>query len=103
MLKLKNERGNEENLVMIDKIDELKGRILSVTIRVHKASGIPLEKCFETYCQYTWIDEKEESFTSSIVEKVSQSPEFNYEKTHLLFISEYVLQKVWESTLVISV
>lgn len=98
-----DERGKEQDLVLIDKIDDLKGKNLIITLKIIRADNLPADKSFRTFCRYKWIDENESLHETQVIESNTQNPEFNYEKAHDLVINEATIKKINKSSLMISV
>jgi len=97
------DRGLEQNLILVDNIDQLESKTLQVTLKIHCARGLPSKNIDELVCRYKWIDDKAEEYQTEVNTAKTTNPDFNYTKEHDLYVSSYVLNNIWESSLVIGV
>ena len=98
-----SEGGIETNLLHYDSVEDLEGKTMNVLLKIISARGLAKTYANELYSKYIWIDENGEEFATTPIEKPTTNPEFNYEKNHELFLTKYVIDKMWESALSISV
>lgn len=72
-------------------------------LQIFSLRGLPSKYSSSVYCKYNWIDENAASFETGKTVVRSQNPDINYEKDHDLFLSRYVIDHMYESSLAINV
>ena len=80
-----NEHGEEfnENTDLVDDPNELLSKRLDFTVEIEHAE-LPANFCQDTFCRYYLLNDQNEpqTFNTSIVQGVTQNPEFNYIGRH---------------------
>ena len=61
--------------------------------------------CTEVYCDYKWIDENGQKFETEKTPPMikTKNPEWNYKMTHDLYLSNYIVNNLQESVIMINV
>lgn len=80
----------------------MKGKILRIHLRVEEARGLPEKYSYNTFCKYKWIDEKDQEFETE-KQPFNQNPQFNYIQDHDVFVSKFVIDKLWSACLTVDV
>lgn len=98
--KVFDDNGEPMNLMLLDNINNLIGRNMSIQFNIHSCKEIPEKLSSQVFAQYQWIDEDGRFFQTvkSGVEK-NKNPVWDYKLTHDLYIVEDLMKK----TLAISV
>eukprot|EP00826_Nyctotherus_ovalis_P052972 TRINITY_DN6807_c0_g1_i4.p1 TRINITY_DN6807_c0_g1~~TRINITY_DN6807_c0_g1_i4.p1 ORF type:complete len:388 (+),score=71.63 TRINITY_DN6807_c0_g1_i4:115-1278(+) len=69
--------------------------------QMHCRAAVQVLVC--AHSRYKWIDDKAEEFQTEVNTSKTINPDFNYERTHDLYVSSHVLGNIWENALVIGV
>ena len=101
--KLYDNEGEETNLMLVESIEELLNRKLSVQVNIQEAKEIPEKFSTDVFAQYKWIDELAEMFRTdtSGLEK-NKNPAFSYKQVHELVVTDYIAKNIADGTLIIS-
>ena len=59
---------NGERIEMINSIDEMLGRLITIEVCIHYAKGIPEKWSTNVFTEYKWIDEKGKAFKTEYSE-----------------------------------
>lgn len=99
--KVFDDNGEPMNLMLLDNINNLTGRNMSIQFNIHSCKEIPEKLSSQVFAQYQWIDEDGRFFQTvkSGIEK-NKNPVWDYKLTHDLYYSGEELMK---KTLTISV
>ena len=81
----------------------MEGKVLDIQIIIESAKGLERNVVEEVVCKYKWIDEMNEEFETQVITSKSTSPIFNYDKTHKLRVSTYVISHIWDGALIFEV
>ena len=97
------EEKREQNLLEYNTVNDLDSKRIQVILQIHSLNGLPSKLSGCVYCKYNWIDETVALFETEKTKSKTQNPEINYEYDHSLFLSRYVIDHLYESSLVIKV
>lgn len=97
--------GQEVGLLEFEEVSQLIGRTLYCKFQLHEARGLPENLCSEVYCEYKWIDERAQKFETERTQPFQKhkNPKWQYKATHDLYLSNYIVNNLAESTIVINI
>ena len=95
---------NGERIEMINSIDEMLGRLITIEVIVHYAKGIPEKWSTNVFTEYKWIDEKGKLFKTKYSEdKKNKNPKWEHRYLHNVYVDQNFIDKIKESPLLLSV
>lgn len=101
--KVYDEDGQLMNLMLVDSVNELLGRNLTVELGIHEAKEIPEKWTTLNYASYQWVDEQARMFETDKHKVPTKNPKFNYKASHDMYVSNYIVDNLADSTLIVSV
>lgn len=81
---------------------ELQGKYLQMNLELKRASELPEKYTFKTQAKYEWLDEEKTVFESKVVDK-HRTPDFNYKNSHMIQITDEIVEYLMQNTLKISI
>ena len=97
-----NEMGEHLNLTHYESVSSLLNQTLSIDFKIHQISDVPDKYSNDVYCTYQWVDEAGEKFETH-KHSDPRDPNFNYQASHDLFVSNYVSENLQYSIFMIAV
>jgi hypothetical protein len=93
-----------ERIEMINSIEEMVGRIITVEVCIHYAKGIPEKWSTNVFTEYKWVDVDGRHFKTEYSEdKKNKNPKWEYRYLHNIYISNEIIKQVKDSPLLMSV
>mmetsp|Transcript_23949 Transcript_23949/g.23872 ORF Transcript_23949/g.23872 Transcript_23949/m.23872 type:complete len:221 (+) Transcript_23949:1979-2641(+) len=95
---------NGEKVEMINNIEEMLGRLITIEVIIHYAKGIPEKWSSNVFTEYKWIDEKGKLFKTKYSEDTkNKNPKWEYRHLHNIYVSQEFIDHIKESPLLMRV